>query len=201
MSRYFITGTDTNCGKTYVTSILMDYLPNAKALKPIASGCTRVGDELINDDAFLLQSKSSLTMDEVNPWRFAPPIAPHLAAEQAGVRVTAAELVKHCFSVPLTPDETLLIEGAGGLLVPINQHETWVDFLLASNIPVIFVVGIKLGCINHALLSAAVLQQNNIQCTGWIANCIDPDMEALAENISTLEERLPFRKLATIPYN
>lgn len=201
MKRYFITGTDTDCGKTYVTTALAGYFSNAAAIKPIASGCTLIDDQLVSSDALQLQQQSNLSLDLINPWRFKLPISPHLAAKNEGVYLTVKEIADYCLNLQLRGIETLFIEGAGGLMVPLNDDETWIDFLKYTKIPVLLVVGMKLGCINHALLTETALRVNNITCIGWIANCLDPGMLALEENIATLNSLLQLPLLATVPYS
>lgn len=200
MNRYFITGTDTDCGKTHVTTQLLRYIPDSIAIKPLASGCLEVGGQLVSSDAMRIKEYCDLSLDEINPWRFKSAIAPHLAAKEHGVRLCAKTLADYCFQIKSKTADHLFIEGAGGLLVPLNDTETWVDFLKLSQIPVILVVGMKLGCINHALLTASVLKSNQIPCRGWIANCLDPNMQALSENIETLTCLLAFPRLSIIPF-
>ncbi|CAM2836834.1 Dethiobiotin synthetase [Legionella steigerwaltii] len=202
MKRFFITGTDTDCGKTYVTTQLLNYFSSAAAIKPIASGCMEIENKLVNSDAEHLQknSKKSISMEVINPWRFKLPVSPHIAAESEGVCLSLTEIADYCLNLQLDGIETLFIEGAGGLMVPLNDHDTWIDFLQITKIPVILVVGMKLGCINHALLTEAALLANNIQCTGWIANCIDPNMQALSANIATLNRKLTSPLLAKVPF-
>lgn len=200
MRRYFITGTDTDCGKTYVTACLVDYFLNTAALKPIASGCMEIDNQLISNDAQLLQKNSKFSLDLINPWRFKSPVSPHIAAEHEGVCLSITEIADYCLNVHLEGIEQLFIEGAGGLMVPLNSNETWIDWLKMTQIPVIFVVGMKLGCINHALLTEAALKAHKIECIGWIANCIDPNMLALSENIKTLIHKLASPLLATVAF-
>ncbi|WP_298625985.1 dethiobiotin synthase [uncultured Legionella sp.] len=200
MKRYFITGTDTDCGKTYVTRKLTEFVPNSAAIKPVASGCTFIDGELISSDAQELMHTSTLTMQQINPWRFKLPVSPHIAAKQDGTHLSADELAQYCTRLELPQTDTLFIEGAGGLMVPLNEEETWLDFLKCTEIPIILVVGMKLGCINHALLTSLVLKSNKLSCAGWIANCLDKDMLALEENIQTLKSKLDIPLLATVPF-
>lgn len=203
MKRYFITGTDTDCGKTYVTCRLLEYFKKhefkVKAIKPVASGCQEQEGHLISSDEVNLQLHNG-TSDNICQWKLKRPISPHLAAKEDGLQVTIQELMHFCDSNHFQALDYLLIEGAGGLMVPLNEQETWIDFLKLSQIPLILVVGLKLGCLNHALLTAQVLQHYNLPCAGWIANCIDPEMLALKENIQTLVNKMPFPLLATIPF-
>lgn len=201
MKRYFITGTDTDCGKTYVTSQLLKHYSNAVALKPVASGCKRIGNELLNPDVQELIKDNQLPSDLINPWRFELAVSPHIAAEKEGKYINCMDLVRYCTEFNLPGKELLLIEGAGGLMVPLNKEHTWLDFLKRSQIPVLLVVGMKLGCINHALLTMHVLKTQGISCSGWIANCIDPNMLVLEENIDTLTQLIEAPLIGQIPYN
>jgi dethiobiotin synthetase len=200
MRRYFITGTNTDCGKTYVTESLLNVLCHAKAIKPVASGCELMQQGLVNADAHALSKACGLDLDVVNPWRFQPPIAPHLAALKAGVHLSAVAIARYCLDLQLPNTRQLFIEGAGGLLVLLNQNETWLDYLLYSKIPVVLVVGMTLGCMNHALLTQSVLQTHHISCVGWVANCIDPHMQALELNIETLIQQLEYPLLGIVPF-
>ena len=179
---YFIVGTDTHCGKTYVTVKLIDYLRQQQtsviAIKPIASGG--------NEDILALQSANAQTTPPICGWLMPQPVSPHLAAKHDGIRLSAAEIGHFCQSYPREAYDVLRIEGAGGLMVPLNDQETWIDFLKQTALPVIVIVGMRLGCINHALLTMAVLQRHNLRCAGWIANFIDPMMLMQKDNLDTL---------------
>jgi dethiobiotin synthetase len=200
MKRFFITCTDTDCGKTYVTCQLLQHLPRAAAIKPIASGCTVTNYGLVSSDAQQLHAHQALTLEQINPWRFELAASPHIAAEQAGERVSIKDLADYCMNIQVPNKDRLLIEGAGGLMVPINESETWLDFLIAIKCPVVLVVGIKLGCINHAVLTELALKTHQIQCLGWVANCIDPNMIALEAVIQTLKNGLECPLIARVPY-
>lgn len=200
MKRYFITGTDTDCGKTYVTACLTRSVPHAVALKPIASGCMEIENQLVSSDAQYLQQGSSISLDRINPWRYKLPVSPHIAAQNEGQSLSIREVADYCLNFQLEGKEHVFIEGAGGLMVPLNDQETWIDFLHYSKIPVILVVGMRLGCINHALLTTTVLASKNIDCLGWIANCLDPQMQALSANITTLTQMIDAPLLATVPF-
>ncbi|PJD94322.1 MAG: dethiobiotin synthase [Legionella sp.] len=204
MNTYFIVGTDTDCGKTYVTVALLDYLRQQNqaghALKPIASGCTKENGVLINEDIRSLQKANGVQTPSINRWLMTSAIAPHLAAKESGMTLSASEIMAFCQSYPTAGLSHLLIEGAGGLMVPLNEEETWIDFLTKSNIPVILVVGMRLGCINHALLTASVLDSHHISCTGWIANFLDPTMLAPQDNLQTLVHKLPHRLLGKLSF-
>lgn len=200
MNRYFITGTDTDCGKTYVTRELIRHYANALALKPIASGCYKEQGQWISSDALLLSQAQPLSLEEINPWRFEWPVSPHIAAAREKQSIQLDKLIDYCLSFNKRDCDKLFIEGAGGLMVPLNDKHTWIDFLLQSRIPVIVVVGMKLGCINHALLTFSVLKAHSIPCLGWIANCFDPTMLALEENIQTISQLANIPLIARVPY-
>lgn len=209
MKRYFITGTDTDCGKTHATGHLLETHPNSVAIKPIASGCMLVAAEqhaahhqtLVSADAQLLTKNNKLSPNEINPWRFQAPISPHLAAQKENCTINIKEVADYCLNFSHNGADTLFIEGAGGLMVPLNDNETWVDFLKLTQLPVILVVGMTLGCINHALLTASVLKFSKISCAGWIANCMDAQMQVLDANIATLTRLLDMPLFAHIPYS
>lgn len=202
MKRYFITGTDTDCGKTYVATKILQKFPSTAALKPIASGTIFKDETWVNNDAWQLQQCSNLSLAEINPWSFSHPIAPHIAAMREGVCIEARDLVQYCLDFHREGLQNLFIEGAGGLCVPFNEKQTWIDFLKLSQgqIETILVVGMRLGCINHALLTQMALKSSELRCIGWIANCLDEDMLELTENIRTLKNLLQFPLLATLPF-
>jgi dethiobiotin synthetase len=202
--RIFITGTDTGIGKTYVACALINHLVEeghtVSAMKPVASGCESTVGGLRNEDAVALMSVMNVQMEyeQVNPYAFEPAIAPHIAAEQAGESVNPTKISQIADEID---SEFMIIEGAGGWCVPINQKETMVDLVKALNAEVILVVGMKLGCINHALLSARQIEHEGIRLIGWVANHIDPDMPVLQENIQILKSLMPVPLLAEMPHN
>lgn len=204
MKRYFIVGTDTDCGKTYVTCRLLDYFKaqskRIMAIKPVASGCIEQNGHLVSEDVLHLQRHNRDMPQQICGWQFKPPISPHLAAAQAGQLITSQAITDFCNNSAFTDIDYLLIEGAGGLMAPINSLETWIDFLTCSKIPVILVVGMQLGCLNHALLTELALKTHQIQCVGWIANCIDNNMLALQDNVKTLSQKIKSPLLAIIPF-
>ena len=204
--RYFITGTDTGVGKTQVTAAL---LLAAKAhglrslgVKPVAAGCVPADGRLVNEDALLLQRCSSQSPDyaAVNPVALEPAIAPHIAAERAGISLRAAALTDQVRAQEASGADVLLVEGAGGWLVPLNQTETMADLAVALGYPVILVVGMRLGCINHALLAAQAIRASGLELAGWVANSVAAEMDCLAENVRTLEQRLPALRMGTVPF-
>ncbi|CEK10719.1 dethiobiotin synthase [Legionella hackeliae] len=203
MRYFFITGTDTDCGKTYVTCQLIDYFKQfgkTLAVKPVASGCIDNNGQLLSEDVLHLEKHNRTLEYPINRWRFRAPISPHLAAKKEGQQLLVHDIARFCSQEHYQKFDYLLIEGAGGLLVPLNDDETWLDFLKLTQFPVILVVGMKLGCLNHALLTSLVLQSNKIPFCGWIANCLDRNMLALSDNIATLSEKIPVPLLATVPF-
>lgn len=206
MRPIFITGTDTDCGKTYVTCQLIQAIKaldiRCEAIKPIASGCFKREGKLYSPDALAISQYSELSLDSINPWRYEPPVSPHIAAEQAGERLSIQAIEAYCQHSQWQHLDLLLIEGAGGLAVPLNEEQTWLDFLKQSSIEVILVVGIKLGCINHALLTEYMLNKSHIRCIGWIANYIEDSLhlQQSEKTISSLKRHLNSPLLAEVPY-
>lgn len=186
--RFFITGTDTDCGKTYVTRLLIKHFQqqgkSITALKPIASGINEQG---FNQDAFLLAQDTGVKVEQVNPICFQQPIAPSIAAEIESRPITVQAIWEASQPILQSTSDIKLIEGVGGLMVPLNAQETVVDLIQQFNFPIILVVGLRLGCLNHAILAYQALLQANIEIAGWIANQVDPNMLSVAENIETLK--------------
>jgi len=201
---WFITGTDTEIGKTWYTLALIQHLKNqglrVAGMKPIASGCEATQAGLRNSDAEQILKTSGLDVpyDWVNPYAFAPPIAPHIAAAQVGQTIELETIIIQ-YQHLAAQAEALVIEGVGGWRVPINRTQSLKDMVLALEVPVILVVGLRLGCINHALLSAETIIRDGCTLAGWIANPIDPDFDTQA-SIETLKERLEVPLLAEMPY-
>ncbi len=203
--RLFITGTDTNVGKTLFSVALIRALQNhhhsVRAFKPIAAGCERLSDGLKNDDA--LQLIDALTIDvsyeQVNPIALEPAIAPHIAAENSQIELSV-ERIKHLCSLKKHQEDYLVIEGAGGWLVPLNQQESLADYVESEQLEVILVVGLKLGCLNHALLTQANILSRGLKLVGWVANQIDPEMQNQQENVETLKQQINAPLIAEIPF-
>jgi dethiobiotin synthetase len=185
---YFITGTDTNVGKTYVSACLLNAFSQAGystlGIKPISSG---------GNDAEILQRASTikLPIELINPISFDLPIAPHLAANKIGHELTVDELINKTAPALNYPADVRIIEGAGGFLVPLNNAETMADFVVRCDLPVILVVGIRLGCLNHALLTYQAIKQSSAKFVGWIANCLDGDVDETDGMIETLRIWIP----------
>ena len=202
---FFIPGTDTDIGKTEVAAGLL-VAANKKglrtaAIKPVAAGCQNNGDGPQNDDALKLQSLASveLSYQQVNPVALDEPMAPHIAAQEQRKSLTADRLTGFCRGVTMLPMDFLVIEGAGGWRVPINKRETMADIPKQLNAEVILVVGIRLGCINHALLTAQAIRLDGLKIAGWVANILDTEMLRIDENIDTLKQMLIEPCLGVIP--
>ncbi|MBT8148849.1 MAG: dethiobiotin synthase [Pseudomonadales bacterium] len=202
----FVTGTDTEVGKTLVSCALLGALQDrgfsTAALKPLAAGARLLQGDWVNDDALALQAAATapLTLAQVNPCLFAEPIAPHLAAQQAGCEITLEQLLEQAQPALQAPVDYLVIEGAGGWLVPLNQHQSLADFAAALPADIVLVVGLRLGCINHALLSVAAIESSGLRLAGWVANCVDPAMREVDANIDALRERIKAPLLGVIPH-
>jgi len=203
---FFVTGTDTGVGKTLISAALL-HAANAKglstaALKPIAAGCELTPEGLRNDDALMLQAamNTPLAYEQINPIALAPAIAPHIAAENSQRRFSADRLVGFCRGVLMSRADFVIVEGAGGWRVPLNHRETLADLPKALSLPVILVVGMRLGCLNHALLTAEAIRRDGLPIAGWVANQIDPNMPEYEQNIATLERMLPTPCIGDIPF-
>jgi len=203
---YFVTGTDTEVGKTTIAAGLLHAARRAglstAAAKPVASGCVATAEGLRNDDALALLEQCSLALayDEVNPFAFAPAIAPHLAAREAGVELSVARLLPAVQKVLRRGADFSLVEGAGGWRVPLAGRENLADLAVALQLPVILVVGVRLGCINHAVLSAEAIERDGLHLAGWVANIVDPQTSRLEQNLATLAERLAAPCLGRVPH-
>ncbi|CAH9058326.1 ATP-dependent dethiobiotin synthetase BioD 1 [Pseudoalteromonas holothuriae] len=206
MSAFFITGTDTEVGKTYVTALLLKFLTQHKrkaiGFKPIAAGAEEAFGQLVNDDALTLMESSSVhgKYEQINPICFEPPIAPHIAAQQAGVEITLEKLSQYYHQLASLGAEFTLVEGAGGWALPINDSQYLYDWVKTEQLPVILVVGMKLGCLNHAILTSQTLKVQGVKCVGWVANQIDPNMTNFDDNLNSLRKRLEAPLLAVAPF-
>lgn len=193
---YFVIGTDTNVGKTYVASRLVRHFAQsglkAIGMKPIASGCeVDAQGKLQNEDVTVLSHASNVVAAKnlINPYQFSPAIAPHIAAEQAAV-VISLDAIINAYQQLTTLAEVVIVEGAGGFFVPLNQTQTLADLAVGLNIPIVLVVGIRLGCINHALLTVEAIKARGLALAGWVANEIDPNACMFAENLISLQQRI-----------
>jgi dethiobiotin synthetase len=203
--QYFIAGTDTDVGKTLVACGILRAAAarglKTLAIKPVAAGADLTEQGLRNTDALMLidAMTESLPYEQVNPVLLAPPIAPHIAAEQAGRRLSVSQLAGFCRGVMMRKVDMVLIEGAGGWRVPLNQREMLSGLAVELQTPVVLVVGMKLGCISHALLAAEAIRADGLVLAGWVANQIDPDMACFDENLATLRNFLPAPCLGVLP--
>jgi len=198
---YFITGTDTGVGKTLIScALLRGFAAQGKLVsgfKPVAAGCDAHDH---NEDALALRAASTLQLGygQVNPYCFPRAIAPHLAARHVGVRIELQRILISYEELAGQADE-VIVEGAGGFLVPLNEDLSFADLARELDMPVILVVGMRLGCINHALLTMAAIEDHQLECAGWVANVLDEAMPALQENIDTLRERIAAPLLGIVP--
>jgi dethiobiotin synthetase len=205
LSSVFITGTDTGIGKSLVSASLLRALQarglSPLGMKPVASGCTMAAQGLRNDDAELLRTHGSGVPDYalVNPYALPEPIAPHLAASHAGVTVELSPL-RNAYAALAAMAQCVVVEGVGGWSVPLSDTLMQADLVRELRLPVILVVGLRLGCINHALLSARAIDADGCKLVGWIANQVDPQMDCVEENLATLCERLTAPCLGALPY-
>ena len=204
--RFFVTGTDTDAGKTFVTVLMLEALKqrglSTLALKPLAAGCEQVDGELRNDDALKLQAAMTVALpyQQINPIALKSAIAPHLAAEEEGRTLSVDRLAGLIRGALMTPADVTLVEGAGGWLVPLNHRETLGNLVKELELPVILVVGVRLGCLNHALLTAQAVAAAGLPLAGWVSNGIDPEAAKVQENINTLKSMLPAPCLGVIPH-
>ena len=196
----YITGTDTGCGKTTVSCLLLRLLlqrfARAVGMKPVASGCELIAGSWQNGDALSLQATSvpQPNYHWVNPVALPQPLAPEIAAKRAGITVSLAA-ISAAFAQLQCLADWVVVEGIGGWAAPVSEQIEQADLVSQLGIPVILVVGLRLGCINHARLTAHFLQSTGVPCLGWIGNCIHPTTEAMSENLAILQRQLALRYL------
>lgn len=199
---YFVTGTDTNVGKTLIScALLQGFAARGRrvvGMKPVAAGLNADGQ---HDDVLQLRAASNVPASNelVNPYRFAPAIAPHLAAQLAGVNIDLACIVES-YSVLAKQADVVIVEGAGGFLVPLNDRQDSSDLAQQLGLPIILVVGMRLGCLNHALLTVEAIAARGLVLAGWVANVVDEDMAMLGENVAALQQRISAPLLGVVPY-
>lgn len=192
---FFITGTDTGVGKTHVAcQLIRQYVAQGLkvvGMKPVAAGRENIDGQWMNEDVAKLIAASNVEapLELVNPYCFDAPIAPHLAAEKAGVTMNIA-FIQQAYNQLADMADVVIVEGAGGFLVPLNTSETLADLAAALDVPIILVVGLKLGCINHSLLTIEAIKVRQLTMHGWVANHIDSDMALVSENIKTIATRV-----------
>lgn len=205
MAGIFVTGTDTGVGKTLVSAALLHAIRllghSAVGMKPVAAGAEQVDGVWANEDVLTLTAASSIAAPPawVNPYLFRDAVAPHIAAERKGVRIEIPRIVEAWEGLAGTAD-WVVVEGVGGFRVPLDDHRDSADLAVALGLPIVLVVGMRLGCINHALLTAEAIAARGLDLAGWFANRIDPDMTAYEENLAALTARLPAPCLAELPW-
>jgi len=201
-SGYFITGTDTGVCKTLIACALLHaFARSGKSvvgMKPVAAGC----DALLCEDVAALRAASTVDAPRewVNPYALPAPVAPHLAAQQAGIALEIAPML-NAFRQLQTLADVVIVEGVGGWMVPFNATQSSADLAQQLGLPVILVVGMRLGCLNHALLTAQAIRAQGLQLAGWVANRIDPAMALCDENVQALQARLDAPLLGSVPHN
>lgn len=199
---YFVTGTDTGVGKTTVScALLRAFAAQGKkvvGMKPVVAGSEN--GRWHDVEQLIAASNISAAREHVNPYAFDPPVSPHIAALQAGIDINLA-VIQRAYQALSSQADIVIAEGAGGFLVPLNAQQTGADLACVLNLPVILVVGMRLGCLNHALLTAQAIRAASLPLAGWMANGIDPQMMALEENIATLEQRLDGPLLGMLAFN
>jgi dethiobiotin synthetase len=199
----FITGTDTGVGKTVVACALLRRWvaqgERAVGMKPVAAGIAH--GEAENEDVAALAAAGNVEAppDARNPFAFVPAIAPHLAAAEAGVAIDL-ERIHASYDLLARVANRIVVEGAGGVLVPLDTRHDMLDVARILSLPVLLVVAVRLGCLNHALLSAHAIHARGLVLAGWVANLVEPQLPRLEDNLATLEARLPAARVATVAW-
>ncbi|MFA6902958.1 MAG: dethiobiotin synthase [Gallionellaceae bacterium] len=199
---YFVTGTDTGVGKTLIScALLYAFAAQGKrvvGMKPVAAGCD---DDGLNEDVKKLRAATNIlaSLGQINPYSFLHPVAPHIAARNAGVQINLQRILES-YNELASQADVVIVEGAGGFQVPLNNTEDSADLAVALGLPVILVVGMRLGCLNHALLTMRAISACGLKCAGWIANVTDAEMAVLDDNIHALRQRIDAPLLAVVPY-
>lgn len=202
---YFITGTDTGVGKTLISSALVHRFAGqglrSVGMKPVAAGCVPRKGRLMSEDVEQLVAASNVEapLDLVNPYALAPAIAPHVAAQQAGTALELTAIVM-AYERLLDLSDAVIVEGVGGFCVPLDDRHDTADLAQTLALPVILVVGMRLGCLNHALLTAEAVTRRGLRLAGWVANRIDAEMPVYEENLQTLRQRLAAPCLGVLPW-
>ena len=206
MPRLFVTGTDTGVGKTRIAAALCAaYAARGKrvaAMKPVATGCVQTSAGLRNEDALALLAAMTVraAYGDVNPYAFEPGIAPHIAAMEAGCSIDFDRL-NGCYERLCRQSDVIIVEGAGGWLAPLDATRTFADLAVRWQLDVILVVGLRLGCLNHALLTAEAIEARGLKLVGWVGNSVDPDFERREANTDSLRSRLAANCLGLFPYS
>ena len=202
---FFVTGTDTGVGKTLAACALLHAFSagglRAAGMKPVAAGATREATGWHNDDVVQLAAASSVAAPRalINVYCFEAAVAPHIAAREAGACIELAP-IKRAYDALARQADVVVVEGVGGFCVPLNDHEDTADLAVLLQLPVVLVVGMRLGCLNHALLTAAAISARRLRLAAWIATRIDSDMARADDNIAALEQRLGGPCIARIPF-
>ena len=205
MTACFVVGTDTGVGKTHVSCALLQALAQhhrrVVGMKPVAAGVVPWGEGWASEDSIALRAASTIAVPPEldTPVLLPDPLSPHIAAARAGVQIDIAAIVQ-AYQALAAQADAVVVEGAGGFHVPLSPTETGADLAVALNLPVVLVVGLRLGCLNHALLTAEAIAARGLTLAGWVANRVDPDMLAPEENIAWLQQRLGAPPLADIPW-
>ncbi|MCL1075117.1 dethiobiotin synthase [Shewanella dokdonensis] len=204
---FFVTGTDTDSGKTHVAAALLhkartSYGLKTVGVKPIASGCTRTAQGLRNADALMLMEQSSLKLDyeKINPFTFEPAIAPHVAAADVAVELSPENVLARLDLTQYAMADFCLVEGAGGWRLPLGNNRYLSEAIVALAMPVIIVVGMKLGCLNHAVMTEELIRVDGLQVAGWVANRAQPEMARFEENLASLKQMMQSPFLGMIPH-
>ena len=203
---FFVTGTDTGCGKTLATLTLMEALAaggrRVAGMKPVAAGAESTPEGLRNQDALAIQARCRPPQpyERVNPCCLATPAAPHLAARAEG-RIIDLTAIRHACDELRAEADHLVVEGVGGWRVPLTEDHEVADLCRLLELPVILVVGLELGCLNHALLSTAAILESGIPLVGWIATSLTPEMPFEQENLAALTERIPVPLFGHLPWH
>jgi dethiobiotin synthetase len=205
MMGFFIAGSDTGIGKTLVAAALLHAYAGhgyrVLGMKPVAAGAELVDGVWVNEDVAVLRAAGNVQAepDLLNPYLFREAIAPHIAAEHKGVRIEIPR-IRAAYEALAAEADVVVVEGVGGLLVPLSEQKDAADLAVVLDLPLILVVGMRLGCINHALLTVEAIAARGLMLAGWVANRLDPAMAAYDENLSALSKRLPAPLLAELPY-
>ncbi|WP_100641911.1 dethiobiotin synthase [Alteromonas facilis] len=206
MLNFFVTGTDTDVGKTLISAALLKAFAahNMKCVgyKPISAGCTLHNGQLENEDAVLLKTCGNVdvSLSQVNPIAFEPPIAPHIAASEVQQSIDVETLHRGIQVLKEKKPDVLLTEGAGGWLLPINRNVTLADVIEPLDMQIVIVFGMRLGCLNHALLTVEAIQSRGFKIAGWVANHLSTDMPYAQQNIETLCDFIDAPLLGEVPY-
>jgi dethiobiotin synthetase len=199
---YFVTGTDTGVGKTLISCALLHAFAaqgkRVAGMKPVAAGCNAKEQ---NEDVLQLRAAGNVAVGygQINPYLFLPAIAPHIAAQRAGVIIQFSRIAQSYQELAAQAD-VVIVEGVGGLLVPLNAQQDSADLVQELGLPIILVVGVRLGCLNHALLTAEAISTRGLTMAGWVANVVDAGMTLVEENIAALQQRIAAPLLGVVPY-